>query len=87
MPDKILGILQTANSVAARARDRVPAYRTFLAARGVPHGATFAELPVTDKASYLIPSPYADLLADDYQMSFSIRVFGVTQVVHFSGRN
>jgi phenylacetate-CoA ligase len=72
LPDKILGILQTANSVAARARDRVPAYRTFLEVRGVPDGATFAELPVTDKASYLTPSPYADLLADDYQMSFSI---------------
>jgi len=72
LPDKVLGILQTANSVAARARDRVRAYRTFLEVRGVPEGATFAELPVTDKASYLIPSPYADLLADDHQMSFSI---------------
>jgi hypothetical protein len=49
LPDKVLGILQTENSVAARARDR--AYRTFLEARGVPNGATFDELPVTDKAS------------------------------------
>lgn len=68
-----LGRIETANSVAARARERVPAYRDFLKARDVPEGAPFAELPITDKSSYLIPSPYADLLADDCQEMFAIQ--------------
>jgi phenylacetate-CoA ligase len=64
--------MQIANSVAARARERVPAYRSFLEARGVPDGAPFSELPIIDKSSYLIPAPYADLLADDYHETFAI---------------
>jgi phenylacetate-CoA ligase len=67
-----LGWVQTANSVSTRARERVPAYRRFLEARGVPEDAPFSELPITDKASYLIPAPYADLLADDSHETFTI---------------
>ena len=67
-----LGWVQTASSVAARARERVPAYRSFLEARGVPDCDEFAQLPITDKASYLIPSPYTELLADDHQETFTI---------------
>lgn len=67
-----LGWLQTAQSIAARARERVPAYRAFLKRHGIPENAPFSELPVTDKASYLIPAADADLLSDEEDETFSV---------------
>jgi len=67
-----LGWLQTAEAVANRARERVRAYQSFLRNRSIPDGTHFAGLPITDKVGYLIPSPYADLLADDCQEAFTI---------------
>ncbi len=67
-----MGRIQTAESVAARVRERVTAYGRFLNAQGVADHTAFTDLPLTDKESYLLSAPYEDLLADDHHETVSI---------------
>ena len=64
-----LGSLQQAAAVAERARKVVPAYTRFV---GEGAAEEFASLPPTDKKTYVGPAAFADLLADDYEDTFSV---------------
>ncbi len=67
-----LGEKPRAEELARRAIQTVPAYRAFLARQNVPAAASFDGLPLMDKAGYILPSAYRDLLADDFDDTFFI---------------
>lgn len=67
-----LGDAAAAARLVARARETIPAYRAFLGRQAFPAGSALAELPWTDKASYIKAFPYADLLATDHEETFTI---------------
>lgn len=67
-----LGSRERALDIARRAAKNVPAYSRLLAASGIDEVSSFEALPLTDKGNYLGPSPYRDLLADDYDRTFTI---------------
>lgn len=67
-----LGNAELAQEVAQRAYMHVPAYRRFLDGSRTTPEAALPDLPCTDKEHYLLASSYAELLADDYDRSFTI---------------
>lgn len=67
-----IGSAETALQVAGRAFRQVPAYTQFLSTRGVREFHSVAELPLTDKQNYLVPAVYQNLLADDFDRTFTI---------------
>ena len=68
---KSIGNKQIAESVAKRTVSEIPAYKKFLATNGLSSLPNqFADLPLTSKNSYVLPSDHLDLLAGDDQTVF-----------------
>ena len=68
-----LGNRETAWTVARRAAIMVPAYRRALASAGCSTlPPEWVQLPLLDKKDYLLASPFADLLADNFADTFTI---------------
>ena len=67
-----LGSKVIAEEIAQRVQDVVPAYQHFLADKGLKGNEPFEKLPQTDKESYALAYPFAELLADDFEQCFSI---------------
>jgi hypothetical protein len=67
-----LGLKIIAEKVARRIQTNVPAYQHFLENRGVKIGESFANLPPTDKKSYILAYPYEQLLGDDSKQILAI---------------
>lgn len=66
-----IGSPQEAQALAERTERTVPAYRQFLAQRGW-NGGAFSSRPPIDKASYLLPSPFDQLLGGDSDQTLTI---------------
>jgi phenylacetate-CoA ligase len=61
-----LGWSETACAIANRARQSVPAYRELLRSTGVGDEASFTDLPITDKAGYLLGARQESLGSGDH---------------------
>ena len=72
MRTRALGSENMAIEIARRAQRSVPAYGRLLAASGVSEIGRFELLPLTDKAGYLGPSSYGELLSEDYERAFTV---------------
>jgi len=53
-----LGSKETAEKVAQRAQQVVPAYKRFLEKQGFKTGEQFEQLPQSDKESYALAYPF-----------------------------
>jgi len=58
-----LGSKETAQQVAQRAQEFVPAYQRLLEKHGLKAGEPFERLPQLDKESYILAYPFEELLA------------------------
>ncbi len=67
-----LGSKATAEQVARRVQNSIPAYKSFLEKHGLKAAERFDRLPQMDKESYALAYPFEDLLADDYEEIFAI---------------
>lgn len=67
-----LGFKFFAEKVARRVQKNVPAYQHFLQKHGVKIGESFANLPPTDKKSYILAYPYQELWGDDSKQILAI---------------
>lgn len=67
-----LGSRETAHALLRRAREHVPAYRSYLQSCRDVRAGSWEEQPVTDKQNYLLAYDYNDLLADGYEQTFAI---------------
>jgi phenylacetate-CoA ligase len=67
-----LGSLDLAKALASRAEKGVPAYRRLLKGQGFRPGGPFESRPLTDKRNYVTAENFTDLLAEDYQQTFTI---------------
>lgn len=67
-----LGLKLIAEKVARRVQKNVPAYQDFLEKHDVKVGESFANLPPTDKKSYILTYPYEQLLGDDSEQILAI---------------
>lgn len=67
-----LGSRDLAEALASRAEKGVPAYRRLLKAQGFHPGSPFESRPLTDKGNYVTAENFTDLLAEDYQETFTI---------------
>ncbi|NER19970.1 MAG: hypothetical protein F6J86_19595 [Symploca sp. SIO1B1] len=67
-----LGSKETAQQVAQRAQEFVPAYQRFLEKHGLKAGEPFERLPQLDKESYILAYPFEELLATDEQEILAI---------------
>ena len=69
---KTLGSKETAEQVARRVQNSIPAYKSFLEKQGLKAGEPFERLPQMDKESYALAYPFEELLADDYEEMLAI---------------
>ena len=67
-----LGSKETAEKVAWRVQQVVPAYKRFLEKHGLKLGEPFERLRQSDKESYALAYPFEELLADDYEETLTI---------------
>ena len=67
-----LGSKETAQQVAQRAQECVPAYQRFLEKHGLKVVEPFERLPQSDKESYILAYPFEELLATDEQEILAI---------------
>jgi len=67
-----LGSRNLAEALASRAEKGVPAYRHLLKDQGFRPGGPFESRPLTDKRNYVTAENFTNLLADDYQQTFTI---------------
>lgn len=67
-----LGLKETAEKVAWRAQQFVPAYKRFLEKHGLKGGEPFERLPQSDKKSYALAYSFEELLPKDAEEIFAI---------------
>jgi phenylacetate-CoA ligase len=67
-----LGSKFLAHRVAKRIQKKIPAYQKFLAQQGIQIPAKFADFPISDKHSYILPSSLEELSGDRLNHSVSL---------------
>jgi phenylacetate-CoA ligase len=67
-----LGAKRTAESVARRVQNYVPAYKSFLISQGIKIPTKFDILPTIDKKNYIQAYPLAELLGNDSEQMLAI---------------
>lgn len=67
-----LGSKETAEKLAQKAQQFVPAYKRYLERYGLKPGEPFEKLPTLDKKSSALVYPYEDLLVSDEEEIFTL---------------
>jgi phenylacetate-CoA ligase len=67
-----LGSKETAENLAQKAQNFVPAYKRHLEKHGFQPGEPFEKLPISDKESYALVYPYEELMVPDKSEIFTL---------------